>query len=404
MAEKKKASSTKTRAKAKTTEKVTKKRVVKKRVTEIEPEVVDLKIFEQNKTFKRNKTGYLSYTRKIISYAIIVFGCAILSTIFLTRSLSTGHKDQITYQEKSHLDYKVYLKKNDFYETKYLEKDMVYVASLIDKVDVDISYLFNIDRKSDVKFSYDIVGKLSITDNDGTNVFFEKEYQLMKAKTINMKDSRQQPINERISINYDYYNNLANKFRSDYGIDTKSNLIVYFKVNQKGEENSDYKLDNNSTMSITIPLSEKAVNIKMDYKEINKNSQLFDETAIVIKNYVYAGVSLFLVVVLAIFIGPFIKLLLNLKVKKSSYDKFINKLLNEYDRLIVETTTAPQIENNNVIKINTFNELLDVRDNLSLPIKYYVVNEHQKCNFYINHNDELYLLVIKAVDLEEDKK
>ena len=77
--------------------------------------------------------------------------------------------------------------------------------------------------------------------------------------------------------------------------------------------------------------------------------------------------------------------------------------MNEYDRLIVETSTAPDLKNARIIKINKFEELLDVRDNLKLPIKYYVVNNHQKCNFYINHGDELYLLVIKAIDIEERK-
>lgn len=93
-----------------------------------------------------------------------------------------------------------------------------------------------------------------------------------------------------------------------------------------------------------------------------------------------------------------------METNKSPYDKYINKILNEYDRLIVETTTAPDIENKNIIRIDSFNELLDVRDNLSLPIKYYIITKHQKCNFYINHNDELYLLTIKAVDIEKNSK
>lgn len=354
--------------------------------------------------FKYNKNAYISYERRVIVYLIIVLGCAILSTIFLTRSLSTGNKSDITYQENSNLDYKVYLKKNDFYDEEYLGKDMVYVASLIKRIDINIKYLFNIDKKSDVNFDYNITGTLSITDNDGKNVFFEKDYELLEKKTDSMVNSRQKGIFENISINYDYYNNLANKFRSDYGLDTKSNLIVHFKVHQKGDEKNKFKLDNNSTMSITIPLSEKAINIKMDYKEINKNSQLFDENSVVVTNYIYAGVSIVLMGVVAIFIGPLVKLLLNMRTKKSAYDKFIEKILNEYDRLIVETTTAPQLMDNHVVEVSSFTELLDVRDNLSLPIKYYVINKHQKCNFYINHGDELYLLIVKSTDLEEKNK
>ena len=91
------------------------------------------------------------------------------------------------------------------------------------------------------------------------------------------------------------------------------------------------------------------------------------------------------------------------KTKKTNYDKYITKILNEYDRLIVETTTGPNIQNKSIVKINRFNELLDVRDNLKLPIKYYVISEHQKCQFYIDHEEELYILTIKEVDIEDNK-
>ncbi len=89
--------------------------------------------------------------------------------------------------------------------------------------------------------------------------------------------------------------------------------------------------------------------------------------------------------------------------KKTNYDKYIDKILNEYDRLIVETPTAPNTQNKNIVKIKKFNELLDVRDNLKLPIKYFVVSKHQKCQFYIDHEEEIYILTIKEVDIEGNK-
>ena len=90
-----------------------------------------------------------------------------------------------------------------------------------------------------------------------------------------------------------------------------------------------------------------------------------------------------------------------LRSKKSIYDKYVDRILNEYDRLIVENGTGPDLVKNNIIKISRFEELLDVRDNLKLPIMYYVIAKHTKCCFYIKHNRDLYMMTIKAVDLEE---
>ena len=53
----------------------------------------------------------------------------------------------------------------------------------------------------------------------------------------------------------------------------------------------------------------------------------------------------------------------------------------------------------NIIKINKFTELLDVRDNLHQPIMYYNVVAHQKCHLYILKDSNLYLLTLKDVDM-----
>ena len=353
---------------------------------------------EKNRTSVNEKT-YVSYFNRVLIYALSLLLCFILATIFMSNAV-TAKKDQfITYKETSNLDYKVNLKKNDFYEQKYLGKDMIYVASLIDTIDIDFNYIFDIEKKSDISFDYDITGKLVISDTNGQNTFYEKEYDLSKTKKESINAKKSHKINEKISIDYDKYNNLANKFRTNYGIDTTSNLIVSLNVHKKGSDKNEYKLDNKSAVSVTIPLSEKAINIKIDHNDINNSSQLFTSSSVTIDNYAYLLISIVFIILLPVFMFPLVGLLLSMETNKSPYDKYINKILNEYDRLIVETTTAPDIENKNIIRIDSFNELLDVRDNLSLPIKYYIITKHQKCNFYINHNDELYLLTIKAIDV-----
>lgn len=351
-----------------------------------------------------NEKTYVSYFNRVLIYALSLLLCFILATIFMSNAVTTKKDQFITYKETSNLDYKVNLKKNDFYEQKYLGKDMIYVASLIDTIDIDFNYIFDIAKKSDINFDYDITGKLVISDTNGQNTFYEKEYDLSKTKKESINSKKSHKINEKISIDYDKYNNLANKFRTNYGIDTNSNLIVSLNVHKKGSNKNEYKLDNKSAVSVTIPLSEKAINIKIDHNDINNSSQLFTKSSVTIDNYAYLLISIVFIILLPVFMFPLVGLLLSMETNKSPYDKYIKKILNEYDRLIVETTTAPDVENKNIIRIDSFNELLDVRDNLSLPIKYYIITKHQKCNFYINHNDELYLLTIKAIDVENNNK
>lgn len=350
---------------------------------------------------KTKKPSYISFKDRIIVYSLLILLCFIAAIFFLTKSLSINNAHQIQYNERSNVDYKVHLKKNDFYEKEYLDENMVYVASLINKIDIAFNYVFNIEEKSNMDVDYDIIGKLVISDYDGKNTFFEKEYVLLKNTKESITSKTQYPISKGVSINYQHYNNLANKFRADYGIDTNSNLIVMLRVHEKNNSQSNFNLNNNSSVSVTIPLSEKAINIKIDDKEINNDGQILaNSTDVVISNFLYGIISLVFIALIVIISIPMIKLLLNATSKKTKYEKYINKILKEYDRLIVETTTSPSKEKANVITIESFDELLDVRDNLNLPIKYYVIAKNQKCNFYINHEDELYLLTIKSVDME----
>ena len=54
--------------------------------------------------------------------------------------MSNYSQDVVNYVENSSIDYKVYLKKNNYFDTPFLEKNKVYITSLIDYIDIDFSY------------------------------------------------------------------------------------------------------------------------------------------------------------------------------------------------------------------------------------------------------------------------
>lgn len=367
-----------------------------------ESELKELNTNEKNR--KKNKiVSTKDYNTKFFITAFLIILLSFLTSSFLKKSYTVLGAQNITYQENSNLDYKVYLKQNDFYESNYLEKDMVYVANLIDKIDIDFKYIFKIDKKSNIDFEYDIIGKLIISDKSKGKEFFEKDYVLLENKKDTMTEKGLHQIDEKVSIDYGTYNNIANQFRSRYGVDANCNLIVYLNIHEKNGEKNSFNLNNNSTMSLTIPLSERSINITMDYNEINKTSKLVRNEEVVINNYLYIVLGIICGILLLMELIKFTKLLLSIRIKRSRYEKYINKILREYDRLIVETETAPNTEGKNIVKISKFQELLDVRDNLKLPIKYYIIKKYEECCFYINYEEELYLFKIKAIDFKEEK-
>ena len=123
---------------------------------------------------------------------------------------------------------------------------------------------------------------------------------------------------------------------------------------------------------------------------------------ITVTNPVKLVFSIVSLVLLVLSILKLMLLIMKTQDKKTSYDKVVGKILREYDRYIVNTTTPPNREGCKVIVVNNFEELLDARDSTNEPIKYHIVSKHNKCEFYINHHDELYILTLKAVDLENE--
>ena len=347
------------------------------------------------------KFKYISFESRVIRYSLIFLVLFVIGFFLLYKSININGEEYINYTESSNLDYKVLLKDNSFYEEKYLGKGMLYVASLIDKIDIDFLYNFNIDEKVNLDFNYVISGKLSIMDAEGKKVYLTKDYELLPSKTFSLKNEQDHTIIENIVIDYDQYNKLANSFKSTYGLDTSSKLEIYLNVvkSSNSEKLVDVNVDNN--MLIEIPLSERSVSISMDYKDINRQSKLVRKSSISIGNVLLALISF--VFIAGAFYGLYnvVKLLGLLNPKKSKYDKYIDKIMRQYDRLIVKHFTCPELSNYNVTKIREFNELLDMRDNLKMPIMYYNVTDHEKSYFYIVNHRDLYLLVIKAVDLNK---
>lgn len=359
---------------------------------------------KEKSTEKQNKI-YLSYTtRLIISFVSFVLLISI-SAILIINSLKVEKAKVINYKESGVLDYKVYLKPNEFYETPYLGKDNVYIASLIKSIDIDFNYQFVIEEQAEMNFSYDVVGKLSILGDGGKSTLYEKEYVMMSSKNSNGGTKSIHGFKDSLSINYDYYNEVANNFRQTYGVDATSEFTVYIRFNKNVSDGNLVNVMGSNQMSLTIPLSQRTFNIKMNSADINNTRSIVKEPEKKSNNIVFIiiGVVLFIGSVAALL--KLLELIFLLVPKNSKYDKHIKKILTEYDRLIVETPTTPNLEGKEIIKINRFEELLDARDNLRRPIMYHNLINHQKCYFYIEKENTFYLLILKAADIDpKDEK
>lgn len=354
----------------------------------------------KQKKSKRKRGLYLGYYSRLIFNVILFLSLVVTSYIFINKSIVIQEAKNVSYEEHGNTDYKVFLKDNIYYEDKYLDKNMSYIANLIDYISVDYNYKFKADTLFDGEYSYKIRADLEILNAENKTLFFTKKYDLIKEKTFTIENQNEYNIVENIKIDYDHYNSLANGFKSSYGVDTESNLIIYLDLYRNIDQNSinNPNINGNGTIKLTIPLSEKAINIKMDSMEINNKKVItsLDDYYLEDIKYLIIGI-ISLIVSLYLFI-KIVKRLSRLSISPTDYDKTLKKILNQYDRLIVTTSSMPNLEKNNIIKLKEFVELLDAKDNLHKPIFFIEVTPHQKAYFFIQDDDNIILFTLKNID------
>ena len=334
---------------------------------------------------------------------LIVLGC-ILTFSFAFRKTKKMH-----YEEKSNLDYKVYLKENQFYDTPYLPKDKKYISALINYIDSSFSYTFKSEENIDLKYSYYIDANLKIDDPSGENIY-EKTYMILDKKQLS-NITNLFNIYENVKIDYDKYNTIAEQFISQYKINGKASLVVSLHVDVLGEhENFVQNINDKGVVKLNIPLLEDVNNIEMDYNLVNNNDAVLEYNSTKIKN-----IPIFLITIVLMILDIVITIIVLIKIIKKRdaatlYDLKLNKIKKEYDRYLSETVLTQRLDDIyktkslRIILIKSFEDLLDVRDNLKKPILFNEEIPGKETIFYIISDNIVYLYVMHINSFQKKKK
>ncbi len=328
----------------------------------------------------------------------------LLGTNLIIKSLKVNGSEKLYFVEKGDVNYLVCLKDNNFFEDQCLNSNMSYVASLINNISLNFNYQFNGNIDDLINnVDYQVNAKLIIENIDTKAKYYEKEFELVsKTDDIVSNNGTLYDLNKNINVDYEYFNNIANSFKSQYGVNSQSYLEVYLNINKY----SSYQdIPKSSLISVKIPLSQKAIEIKFNTHNLNNSiDKSISSKSLIINGYFKFIIGVFLLLFSFVFLVVIVMIINNYRKKVSKYNKFINKILREYDRLIVETSTIPNYEDYNVLIINSFNELVDVRDNLRSPIMYCDVLSEKESLFYIINGNNLYLYTVNEININNGEK
>lgn len=298
-------------------------------------------------------------------------------------SVGVESKGLEEYKVAGEIDYKVYLKDNDYYSEKFLDSGMQYIANLISVVRADFDYTLEADESVDANYGYEIVAEAKATDRtDKSKVLYERT-DTLKTSEIRPVEGGEIKLNDSVDIDYRKYSDYMRTFRNDFGI--AANCFLDLKMIVK----VDGAIKKEDTLAMNIPLSDQTVDIAIDTQAINREEKVGNEV-----KSVYVKNLPLLIVGSVITLASLIMAIIIIHLYKTRYDdnlyeKALHKILKEYDTYIVNATqTLYELEN--VMRVENFKELLDASQAENSPIVFLEVVPGEKAYFVVNGANTTY--------------
>ena len=327
---------------------------------------------------KFNVVGKFTRNLKHIDVMTIIFFGVIIFSLFGFINARYGihnyEEVKVAYKENSNINYKVYLKENNFFENPYLEENKTYITSLIDYLDINFKYLINTDEHIKGQYSYYVKGIISANKLDNSdNSYWTKEYILTDKITKEYTESDKIEISENIKIKYDDYNNLLTSFKTEYGLSMDGNLKVVLVIsNIVNNHIVERDILKETNLELNIPLTSLTIEVPIKTDGVSSEGLLIDEVIYdnnfkylisKIIGYIFFSLAFVLIMILIYFIVKEAK-------KESVYHKKLRKILKTYDGIIVSIKEFPNLNNLNIIVVNSFEELIDAHSEIRKPIHY----------------------------------
>lgn len=358
---------------------------------------------------KKNRVNELVDNQIKRKKTIFSYFCTIIILTVMILSLAVAFIEQnkpeyVNYNEKGIVDYKVYLRENEFFNKDYLEKNNQYIASLINYITANFEYELSMEE-DDIKYdySYKINAEVNVKEKNNNNLLYKFDEVLVEEVSNTAYDGETITIKESVNIDYNHYNDVIKRFISVYNLDDiESTLDIVMYVTAQGScEEPTENADNESTVSLSIPLTTKTMAIDISSDLIDESSFMACDQGndlsmlIIFGILIVAGVELFLIYSLA-------KYVVSSRTPETIYETELKKILNNYRSYIQKINNEFSLEGYQVLKVDTFTDMLEIRDTIQEPILM-VENKEKNSTFFLipSKTKILYMYGIKISEIKK---
>ena len=315
--------------------------------------------------------------------------------------LAMNFKTSIKYNETSNIDYNIDLIPNEFYKSNRLGEDVDVIASIIDKINIIFNYNINFEQEIDYVYSYKVLAHLELKEKGKTNLIYSNEQVPINNQQIESNNKRLE-ISEEINLNYADYNNQINKLITQYKLDnTESELILTMQINVVNKKTGEKINKDTNVMVVTVPLDTKTVEVTTAERVKDNVGEIVIAKEQVEASQKYLKLGVALLVVGFVFIILFVKYNAKTRSAERMYELELKKILFDYKSYVQKISEPINIKNYQIVKIESFQELLQMREEIQSPILMYTEKNDLKTIFMMTKENMLFAYILSSKSIRK---
>lgn len=340
----------------------------------------------------RRSTKYIMIA---VSIALLIFSLSSFINNLKEENKNTVTKEIYKYTDRFNYDYQINLLKNKYMTNNEVkDKSLAYVTDLIDNIGLNLNYDYTASKKSELNYTYSIVGRMQVvyTKDGEEQKIWDKEETLVKEKSEQTSGNILK-IDKQLLLDLKDKNELLKEFKQQLGmsIDAKYTVALKVKVLTNIEEKD---VEDEFIATINVDLAEKTTKIT------GENNT--EKTEYVSKEYKVTKEQSIIIIILDFVIFAIAIILLRYALKSKAINKVRNEYKYELNRIlkicqdkIVEVSTKTNDEEQEVIFVKNFGEIVKISEELFKPILYYNEKENEEAWFSVMSGKTCYRYILR---------
>lgn len=347
--------------------------------------------------------------RRKIVLATLTVVFIIISLISISKYCKLNKKSSIKFTETSNIDYGINLKENPHYKTNRLGENIDVIAEIIKDMEIEFKYNLNLAEEIDYIYSYKILANIELKEKSKTNLIYSDEQEVINKEKLEGNTKRLEIV-EKMNLVYNDYNDQINQLISEYKLNnTESELSLVMKLNVVNKATGEKINKVTDVMTITIPLDTTTVEIAVNENVKDTQGEIILKGNDSENSKKYLNLSIVMLVLGLVSLICLLRYNSKTRSAEKMYEKELNKIMFDYKSYVQKISTPLDYNAYKIVKIGSFAELLQMREEIQSPILMYTEKNQMKTVFMMMKDDLLFTYILSSKSIrkkliEESKK